>query len=118
MTPEEFVSQVRVAVVRRNAAAYREEFESTMPQESSDAYGKRALALYQSLGQSDRAVFLEIMRQVMVDTVSSVFGILDGVVSLDGTQRPEFVLISGSEDGKLNGDLQELFLEAEEQDRQ
>ena len=51
------------------------------------------------------------MRQVMVDTLSNVFAVLDGVSMLSG-QEEDFVL---SHQGKrLNGDLQEIFLSQEE----
>jgi len=49
----------------------------------------------------------------MVDTVSNLFGIIDGTSLLE-TYREEFSLTYGKDTTRLNGDLQDLFLEAEE----
>lgn len=117
MTPENFVSKVRSAVVQQNATIDNDLFESTTPEGASDAYWKRALTLHRSLSDGDRAVLFEIMRQVRVDTVSELFGILDGSSALEGP-REDFALTSQPDNRKLNGNLQDLFLEAEERERQ
>jgi hypothetical protein len=117
MTPEDFVSKVRSAVLQQNADIDKDLFESTTPESASDAYWRRALALHRSLRDADRAVLFEIMRQVRVDTVSELLGILDGSSALEGP-REDFVLTSQPDDRKLNGNLQDLFLEVEERDRQ
>ena len=114
MTPENFVSQVRSAVVQQNAAIYKDLFESTTPEAARDPYWKRALTLHRSLSEADRTVLFEIMRQVTVDTVSNLFAILDGVSALEGP-REDFALTSQSDNRKLNGNLQDMFLEAEEE---
>lgn len=117
MTPENFISQVRSAVVQQNATIDNDLFESTTLDGASDVYWKRALVLYRSLSYADRTILFEIMRQVRIDTVSELFGILDGVSTLEGP-REDFVLTSQSDNQKLNGNLQDLFLEAEERERQ
>ena len=117
MTPENFVTQVLSTVVDENVAIYKELFESTAPDAASDQYWKRALTLYRSLSESNRLVLFEIMRQASVDTVSNIFAILDGVITLEGP-REDFVLTTISDRQKINGNLQDLFLEADERDRQ
>lgn len=117
MTPETFVSRVRSTAMHQTAATYKDLFGSTLPKDASDPYWKRALTLYQSLNDADRAVLLEIMQQVAVDTVSGLFAILDGVDGIDGPQE-DFVLTSQSDNRKLNGNLQDLFLEAQEREQQ
>lgn len=116
MTPEDFVSQIRLAVVQQNNAIYKDLFGATLPEAANDAYWKRTLTLYHSLNERDRSVLLEIMRQVVVDTVSNLFGILDGTSPLDSSDE-EFLLTSEADGQKLNGNLQDLFLEAEERDK-
>ncbi len=113
MTPDDFVAEIRRAVIEGNVALYRDLFDSAEDTRVTDAYWKRALALYRSLDEAGRLVFFEVLRQVSVDTVSSIFGVLDGSSSL-GTQRQEFVLTSLPEMRKLNGELQDLFLEMED----
>jgi hypothetical protein len=114
MTSEDFVAQIRSAVVEQNVASYKQVFESTPPERASDPYWKRALTLYRSLDEPSRLVLLEIMRQAAVDTVSNLFGILDGSNAVD--PREDYVLATATNPQKINGDLQDLFLEAEELD--
>src|SRR5688572_5330944 len=104
MTPENFVSQVRTAVVQQNAAIYKDLFDSTALEAARYPYWKRALTLHRSLSEADRAVLFEIMRQVTVDTVSNLFAILDGVTALEDS-REDFVLTSQPDNRKLNGNL-------------
>ncbi len=113
MTPENFVTQVRSAIIADNMAIYKSLFTSTAVSEATDPYWKRALTLFGTLNEADRAVLFEVIRQTMVDTVSNVLGVLDGSSTL-GTSRENFVLTTKTDVTKLNGDLQDLFLAEEE----
>jgi putative transposase len=117
MNPETFVNRVRSAIIEENISTYKNFFESTSLDDATDPYWKRALVFYQSHNESDRTVLLEIVRQVMDDTVSNVFAVLDGVSSLDGSPE-DFDLIAKSNGQQINGSLQDLFLEADERERQ
>jgi hypothetical protein len=68
--------------------------------------------LYQSLDEEQRRQFMDGIRQVMVDTLSNIFGILDGSTLLE-KHRDYFHLTYGSEPQELNGDLQDFFLSPE-----
>jgi hypothetical protein len=116
MTPESFVSHVRSAIVEQSAATYRHMFESFTPETAPDPLWKRALALHRSLSEPERSVLVELMRQASVDTVSNLFGVLDGSTSL-ADSREEFVLLSKPDNQLLSGNLQDLFLEADERER-
>ncbi|MDP2810075.1 MAG: hypothetical protein Q8O34_07995 [Rhodocyclaceae bacterium] len=110
MTPQEFVIRLRGAVVEENTAIYRDLFSSTSIEKASDPYWRRALGLFGALSPEQREVFLEVVRQVAVDTTSNVLGVIDGVNALGGGEEFELDL-----DGKkLSGDLQSLFLAEEE----
>lgn len=113
MKPKDFAIQLRDAVVEQNAAIYKDIYASTTINSASDLYWKRALTLHAALTPKQRAVLFEIIRQTMVDTVSNVFAVLDGVSPLEDSQE-DFVLMSKTDPQKINGDLQELFLEIEE----
>lgn len=113
VTPENFVTQVRSAIIADNMAIYKSLFTSTAVSEATDPYWKRALTLFGTLNEADRAVLFEVIRQTMVDTVSNVLGVLDGSSTL-GTSRENFVLTTKTDVTKLNGDLQDLFLAEEE----
>ena len=113
MTPQEFVRQIRSSIVEENLFLYKDIFKSTAPHTATDAHWKRALTLYGKLDSEDQNVMFDIMRQVMVDTISNVFSVLDGVSQLDG-QVGEFSLTSNSGSHQINGELQDRFLELEE----
>lgn len=113
MTPKDFVVKLRAAVIDENVSIYRGLFMSTPIEKASDAYWKRALALFQELSVEQREVFFEVVRQVCVDTTSNVLGVIDGVNLLD-SMDDELVLTCGDETQPLSGDLQSLFLVEEE----
>lgn len=114
MNPEYFVEKVRQGIVEENDLIYRDLFANTDATEASDEYWKNALELFNSLDSRGKETLFKIMRQVSVDTVSNLFGVLDGSTSLDGVDE-EFRLTIDDENGSLNGDLQDIFLEKEEQ---
>jgi len=113
MTPQDFVRQIRSSVVEENLFLYKDIFTSTDPQTATDPHWKPALTLYGKLDSEDKNVMFDIVRQVMVDTISNVFAVLDGVSQLDG-QVCEFSLTSNSGSQRINGELQDRFLELEE----
>lgn len=101
-------------VVDEGVSSYKNIFAH--PGTVTDPYWARVLALYRSLPRGQRKVILDIMRQVQIDTVSHVFGILDGSTGLDGRAR-DFELTAKARKRKvrLDGDLQDLFLALEEE---
>ena len=113
MSPEKFVSQIHLSVVQQNMEIYKDLLKSATPTTASDLYWKRALAFYDLLSDDSRAVLFDIMRQTSVDAVSSFFAILDGVSVLEGSSV-KFELMVQPENRLLNGNLQDLFLELEE----
>jgi hypothetical protein len=97
-------------VVDGGVAMYKETLSDPGP--VTDPYWKRLLAFYRGLPARQRKVVLEIMRQVQVDTVSELFGILDGTSALAGRSESfELFHKKGPRRVRLSGDLQDLFLE-------
>jgi hypothetical protein len=117
VTPDEFVSQIRKSVIEENLSLYKDLFASTDVKEARDPHWVRVSGLYSSLNNDDRRVLLDLIRQVMVDTISNVFAILDGVSQLEG-QQGEFRLSASSQAEELNGELQDRLLELEERAKQ
>jgi hypothetical protein len=115
MTPRIFVSQARRAIVDRNLALYEDMLMSGKADKVSDPYWRRTLQLYHSLDASGQAALRETIRQTMVDTISSIFAVLDGVSAIADAPE-EFVLTTRSQGQPINGNLQDLFLEMEEKD--
>lgn len=112
MSDREFIRGIRREVIASNMQTYRELFVGTRPEDASDPYWKTALQLFHALDAADREVLFSIIRQVMVDTTSSLFAVFDGVSDLPG-QDGTFVVRIGDEN--LAGSLQDQFLAAEEE---
>jgi len=113
MTPDDFVSRLRAAVVEENTKLYSQLFANTPAADASDEYWRRALSLFNDLSADQQKVFLEVVRQVAADTTSNILGVIDGVNALDGASGP-FELRSSESSTNLSGDLQSLFLVQEE----
>lgn len=113
MTPQEFVSRIRSEVLEQNLAIYCQNLED--PRSTTigrGAHWPRMAELYQSLTEDQRRLFVEGVRQVMVDTLSNVLGILDGSTLL-GQHRDCFHLTYGGDHEVINGELLDLFLSHE-----
>ncbi len=113
MNTGEFSKMVRKSIIEDNLTMYKEIFTSTKPDEATDPYWKKALEMYSNLNDSQRIVLFEIMRQTMVDTVSTVFGTIDGVCTLEGADDG-LKLLTENGGEVLSGGLQDIFLEQEE----
>ncbi len=113
MTPEDFVAQVRNAVVEQGSIGDKDLLESASAETVSDPYWKRLLTLYHSLNSYDRNTFLEILRQIRIDTLVQLFCILDGVCTLENSPE-DFELKTMGDGQKINGNLQHLFLGEDE----
>ena len=107
MTADEFIQGIITEVVDGNSAFYESTFRDTRPEQASDPHWRAALAMFASLPESQRPAFFAVLRQVAVDSVSNVFGILDGSSTL-GPHSEEFRLSTST--GERLTDLQDSFL--------
>lgn len=113
MKTKDFVKEIRKSIIDENETIYRDLFETTDVDQTSDVYWKEALIFFNKLEAEDRETLFKIMRQVSVDTISNIFAVLDGVSFLEG-QEDQFNLTIGEGMEQLNGSLQDIFLEIEE----
>jgi hypothetical protein len=113
MNDEQFVKKVRQSIIDENSKIYKELFDSNEQDQVSDPYWQEALSLYKNLSAGEKETLLRIMRQVSVDTISNIFALLDGASYLEG-QDGLFRLTMENKQEKINGDLQDIFLEIEE----
>lgn len=111
MTPKDFVDGLYATIVEEISEIYRNLFVNTEIEGSSDPYWKNSLAFFNALSVDQREVFLNVVRQVIVDTTSNVLGIIDGANGLPN-YNGEFKLFSDG--NELSGDLQNIFLTKEE----
>lgn len=113
MKPIEFVKGLRNAVVEDNLSIYKNLFENTELNSVTDSYWKDALAFFNKLDFKDKEVFFKVIRQIEVDTISNILGVLDGVSWIEG-QKGNFKLVVDNSNDVINGELQDKFLELEE----
>ncbi|WP_299899346.1 hypothetical protein [uncultured Aquimarina sp.] len=112
MTPEEFVQSIVDLVVKENLEIYKNLFNTTNKDSTRDLYWKEVLTFYQGLDESKRQVLFKIIKQIQIDTISNIFGILDGNSMLEG-QLDDFDLEYNGQ--RLNDDLQSMLIEITEE---
>ncbi|WP_342512331.1 hypothetical protein MKY34_17150 [Sporosarcina sp. FSL K6-1522] len=74
-----------------------------------------SVRFYQSLNEEQKSLFFYLIQNSISDTISNVFGWLDGVYYLDN-QTENVKLIFENSTSKLNGYLQDIWLAIEEGD--
>lgn len=114
MNAEDLVKGIRKTIIDDNSEIYRDLFDSTQLEDVTDEYWVEALNFYSKLSPDDRGTLFKILRQVSVDSVSNFFAVLDGVSPLDEQDGDLFLATEGERDNRLNGELQDIFLELEE----
>jgi hypothetical protein len=113
MSPHEFVGGLRESIIEENLRLYHDLLENTDVSSATDKYWISVLKLYGQLNLEQQDVLLQIVRQVIVDTLSNVLAILDGKVPVQG-KFLEMELHLSSKGPKVTGNLQDMFLEIEE----
>ncbi|ABO65806.1 Conserved hypothetical protein [Geobacillus thermodenitrificans NG80-2] len=116
MNKEEFVKLLHQSIIKENRNFYRDIFNNTDINEVTDPYWKEALMFYSELSDKNKEILFKIIEQVEVDAVSNILGVLDGVVSI-GEEDIEFKVTINNNNEPINGDLQDLFLEYDEENR-
>ena len=114
MPPEIFARGLKKFVVDANIETYRDLFETTDVKDATDPYFRSTLEFWNRLAPDDRDVLASIIRQTIIDSVSTVLAILDGHVELDSSDVEEIRVSSGTDE--LAGELQDAFLELCEED--
>lgn len=113
MNPEELVACMRRDVLETTLAIYRRYLEHpTGATSGAHSEWARIAEIYGSLSDEQRSAMMAVLRIAIVDTLSAVFGILDGTTLIE-KYRETFRLTYGDDAQQLNGDLQDLFLSEE-----
>lgn len=116
MDKKVLIEKLYQLVAKENVEIYKDLFDNTDVGDATDSYWKESLEMYKHLSGKEKRVFLNVIRQIGIDTVSTILALLDGVTLLDG-QEDDFILKFEKTNEKLNGDLQDLFLEYDENNR-
>lgn len=107
-----FITKVYEEIVNANIAFYSKAYNDISINDNLTDEMKNKIAFVQSLDPEQKKVFVSHMKQVAIDTLSNVFGIIDGSSYLEGFNEGDFELKYGSHIKQiLSGDLQDMFLE-------
>ena len=109
ITAAKFVRLLKAEVVDANIASYAELLASYDRSEVEDTYWVNLLALYDSLDERQRDALIATMRQVAIDTVSNVLGVIDGSSSLPEFDTELSFKPKGGEE-EWSGEMQDEFL--------
>lgn len=110
----EFITAIRKRVIESDFKVYQELLNTT--NEANDPVWNEALLIYNDLTNEQQESFLSFLRLIQVNAVSHFLGILDGSTYLN-ERREDFILKTERGNKPLNGNLQDLFLEIEEDER-
>ena len=105
---EDFIKSIYKTIVEENKELYKDLFNNTNISEVSDTYWKQSLQLYNDLSEDKRVVFISVIEQIMIDTVSIIFGIIDGSSTLNECNIQPKLLLNNID---TDGELQDIFLE-------
>ncbi|WP_421379672.1 transposase [Bacillus salacetis] len=92
---------------------YKSIYQKTDITDVANPYYKEAITLFQELSKEQQKVLFKIINQTQIDTVSHFLGILDGTSTLES--NIDFLLTLEDRQTKLNGDLQDYFIELVEE---
>ena len=105
---EIFIRSLYKTIVQGGKNEYKELFDNTNVEEATDKYWISALQLYENLTEENKEKLMEVIELVMIDTISSILGIIDGSSTLsECNAEPKLYL----NDIDTDGELQDLFLE-------
>jgi hypothetical protein len=108
VTPQEFSACLRREVIDQNVKVY-DRLLTAPPADVRDDRWRAVAAAYTTMNKEQQTAVRTLVRRVMIDTVSTLLGILDGSSLLD-RHREDFRLTYGKDRTTLNGDLQDYFL--------
>ena len=100
-------------IVEEGMETYKQLYEETKITDRTIVFWRNAIKLYEKLDSNEKEIFFDIIEQVIIDTTSSIFGILDGSSSIAGGGTLETDIKIDNLDTKQN--LQDYFLEIVQQ---
>ncbi len=112
---EKFVREIYKTIVNENCDIYKDLYENTEITEKTVLYWKNALELFRNLDDKQKEVFFSVIRQTIIDTISGVFGVIDGTSTL-GDEEFEFNFCINGIDTEQ--ELQDTFLEMIEKEKE
>lgn len=103
---EQFAKAVYATVVQDGLHGYKEMYEETVGSSDTDLYSQ-AIRMYQQMDAEQQKLMMHLIEVVMVDTVSHVFGLIDGSSTLNDSDIEATLLL---DDVDSEGELQDSFI--------
>ncbi|OGX80406.1 hypothetical protein A6395_01620 [Exiguobacterium sp. SH31] len=103
---EQFVKAVYATVVQDGLHDYKKMYEDEITLSDSDPY-TNAIHMYQQMDAERQKLMMHLIEVVMVDTVSHVFGLIDGSSTLNDSDIEATLLL---DDVDTEGELQDSFI--------
>ncbi len=112
---EKFTKDVYNSLVLDRTDAYRRMYNSMTEETGGDEYWADLKEFYDTLSTRQKEVFFRVIKQTIIDSISGVFGVLDGSSNLSGTTYECDVMVDGVD---MEHDLQDYFLSYVEEAKQ
>lgn len=113
LNPVDLVLAMKKDIYLEHISSY-EGTLNALPSDNTDMLSE-GVRFYQSLDENQKSLFFYLMKNSISDTISNVFGWLDGVDYLEN-QTENLELKFEKSTNKLNGCLQDIWLAIEEGD--
>ncbi|MBQ5537717.1 MAG: hypothetical protein IIU02_07380, partial [Treponema sp.] len=94
---EKFIEKLYKAIIKDGIDEYKDLLGNTNLEDATDKYWEKSLDLYKSLTADNREKMLKFAELVMIDTISNIFGVLDG--STTGSAPYERYIITLTDGG-------------------
>jgi hypothetical protein len=107
MTGEEFAKNMEVEIMEETFNRYFSMLKTIDKSTINNQLWKKVAALYDSVNAENKENIQALVRLVMIDVISNIFGKLDGISSFADQSYPLEVKCG---DDVISGDLQETFL--------
>ncbi|WP_027634476.1 hypothetical protein [Clostridium hydrogeniformans] len=105
---EIFIRSLYKTIVQEGKNEYKELLDNTNVEEATDKYWISALQLYENLTEENKKKLMGVIELVMIDTISSILGIIDGSSTLSGCKTEPKLYLDNID---TDNELQDLFLE-------
>ena len=105
---EIFIKSLYKTIVQEGKGEYKSLLDNTRVGDATDKYWISALQLYDNLKEENREKLMGVIELVMIDTISSMLGIIDGSSTLSGGDAEPKLYLNNVD---TDGELQDLFLE-------
>ncbi len=105
---EIFIKSLYKTIVQEGKSEYKDLLENTKVEDATDKYWISTLQLYDNLTEENREKLMGVIELVMIDTISSMLGIIDGSSTLSGCKAEPKLYLDNID---TDNELQDLFLE-------